>query len=310
MGPGLAGAVLFAALLLCPALTRAQEGGNGRPEARRVVILTLDGISVDGFRTAETPNLDRLFSSGTVSLRTRDVMPSVTLPNYTSHLTGSGPEQHGVMDNDWEKDHCSLPPMVTDEDGYYPSVFSVLKENVPGIRTGFFYNWKNLIYPYNRKYIDEDSLISDTLFVPNYENAVRFMKENRESPTFLFIYSTHTDDFGHTYGWMSPEYIKAIEDADAAIGDFLDEMEKEGLLEGTHFLFVTDHGGEGHGHGGVTERHMNVPWMIAGPGIRRCPDMEEPNNTVNTSSVVLYLFGVEDRQPECWIGHVPMSIFN
>ena len=60
----------------------------GRPKAKRVVLIALDGISVNGFKTARTPCLDELLSQGALSLETRVVMPSVTLPNWTSHLTG------------------------------------------------------------------------------------------------------------------------------------------------------------------------------------------------------------------------------
>ena len=68
-------------------------------KAHRIVLIGLDGISVEGYNTASHPNLDQLFGEGVVSLNTRNVMPSVTLPNWTSHLTGSGPEQHGVISN-------------------------------------------------------------------------------------------------------------------------------------------------------------------------------------------------------------------
>lgn len=77
---------------------------SARPRAKRVVMIALDGISVPGFTTAHTPNLDNLLAQGALSLTTRVVMPSVTLPNWTSHLTGSGPEQHGVVDNGWQID--------------------------------------------------------------------------------------------------------------------------------------------------------------------------------------------------------------
>ena len=82
-------------------------------------------------------------------------MPSVTLPNWTSHLTGSGPELHGVVDNSWTIDKFKLPAIETDSDGYYPSVFKVLKDKKEGIKTAFYYNWPNLIYPYNQKYLDD-----------------------------------------------------------------------------------------------------------------------------------------------------------
>ena len=37
---------------------------------------------------------------------------------------------------------------------------------------------------------------------------------------------------------------------------------------------------------------MIVPWVVEGPGIRKGFEITEPNNTVNTASTVLSLFGV------------------
>lgn len=34
-------------------------------------------------------------------------------------------------------------------------------------------------------------------------------------------------------------------------------------------MFLTDHGGIKHGHGGVSVQEMIVPWGIVGPGIAR-----------------------------------------
>lgn len=105
---------------------------------KRVVMISLDGISVSGFLKAKTPNIDALMAEGALSTSTRVVMPSVTLPNWTSILSGSGPEQHGVVNNGWEIDKFVLPAISTDADGYYPSVFTVVKENVPNIKTAFY----------------------------------------------------------------------------------------------------------------------------------------------------------------------------
>ena len=278
-----------------------------RVKAKRVVLISLDGICVEGYLKAKTPNLDALFAEGCMSLDTRVVMPSVTLPNWTSHLTGSGPEQHGVVDNGWEKTKFTLPATVTDNDGYYPSVFTVLKEAIPQMKTAFYYNWINLLYPYNQKYIDEISYLDQDAYVPNFEKAFSFIKANKNNPTLVFLYSVHTDEVGHKYKWMSPEYIKSIEEADVEIGKLLEKMKKDGLYDDTHFMFLSDHGGREHGHGGVTTDEMLVPWGIVGPGIRKGLKMTEPNNTVNTATTILHLFGVE--QPLSWTGEVPDSIF-
>ena len=273
----------------------------------RVIMIALDGISVEGYKKARTPNLDALMADGALSLATRVVMPSVTLPNWTSHLTGSGPEQHGVVDNGWQIDKFVLPAVKTDTDGYYPSVFTVLKQQVPKIKTAFYYNWINLFYPHNKKYFDEVSYLEKDQYMPNFRKAMDFIIENQKNPTLVFLYSVHTDHAGHGYGWMSSEYIRSIEEADAQIGELIDEMKEKGLYKDTHFMFLSDHGGIKRGHGGVTVDEMIVPWGIAGPKIRKGLIIEEPNNTVNTAAVILRLFKV--KQPLSWVGEVPKSIF-
>lgn len=308
---GLAGTLLLGAATLPQSLTAfaaiPSVPETNRKKSRRVVLLSLDGICVAGFQQAKTPNLDALLASGVLSLDTRVVMPSVTLPNWTSHLTGSAPEQHGVVDNGWTLAKHKLPSVETDADGYYPSVFKVLKEANPHIKTAFYYNWLNLIYPYNQKYLDEVSFLKDDAYLPNYAKAFDFLVKNREEPTLVFLYSVHTDHAGHKYKWMSPEYIRSIEEADVEIGKLIDKMKQEDLYDDTHFMFLSDHGGIEYGHGGVSTDEMIVPWGITGPRIAKGIKMKEANNTVNTASVILRLFQVE--QPLCWTGEVPASIF-
>lgn len=290
------------------ALTTAHPRRKSRnPKAKRVVLIGLDGICLAGFQQAHTPHLDALLAEGVLSIQTRVVMPSVTLPNWTSHLTGSGPEQHGVVDNNWTLTDFKLPAIATDNDGYYPSVFTVLKESDPNIKTAFYYNWLNLIYPYNQKHLDQVSFLKEDAYVPNYDKAFNFLAENRQSPTLVFLYTVHTDHAGHKYKWMSPEYIRSIEEADVEIGKFIDKMKQENLYDDTHFMFLTDHGGIGYGHGGVSVDEMIVPWGMTGPGIAKGRKMEEPNNTVNTASVILHLFQVQ--QPADWTGEVPTTLF-
>ena len=288
---GLAGALaLGSASLSIPAA--AMTDGVGKAKAKRVVLISLDGICVEGFLKARTPNLDALLADGSLSLDTRVVMPSVTLPNWTSHLTGSGPEQHGVVDNSWEISKFKLPAIHTDSDGYYPSVFKILKDAVPQMKTAFYYNWINLFYPYNKKYLDEVSYLKQVALVGGVVGGVG---------------AVHTDHAGHKHKWMSPEYIKSIEEADVEIGKFLEKMKRDGLYKDTHFMFLTDHGGIEYGHGGVSTNEMIVPWGITGPGIRKGFKITEPNNTVNTAATILRLFDVEKPLP--WTGEVLSSIF-
>ncbi len=276
-------------------------------KVKQVILISLDGVSVDGVQRAKAPVIDSLMKAGAFSTSTRVVMPSITLPNWTSMLTGSGPEQHGVVDNGWQLGKYILPPVVKDEDGYYPSVFSVLKTQMPNVRTAFYYNWRELINTYNKKYLDEASFLDNDGYKENYNKAFDFIKENKKNPFLIFLYSGHTDNAGHKHQWKSPAYLKSIEEADVVIGDFMNALRKEGLDKNIHFMFLSDHGGIGSGHGGVTVDEMLVPWSISGPGIKAGFEIEEPNNTINTGAVILQIF--KAKAPRAWLGRVPEGIF-
>ena len=162
------------------------EKGKANKLAKRIIVIGLDGLSVDGYKTARHPNLDQLMANGTLSLSTRPVMPSVTLPNWTSHLTGSGPEQHGVDSNSWTVKEHVLAPIEQDNEGYYPSVFKILKEKVPNMNIGYYYNWGNLINSINQKYLDEINFEEDDKYQKNYNLAFQFVKKHQKIPYINF----------------------------------------------------------------------------------------------------------------------------
>ena len=302
-----AGVAAGAMLSPIPAEAFTRIGKKKGKKAKRVLVIAFDGIRVDGLAQAKTPNIDALIARGSASMQTRDVMPSITLPNFTSILTGAGPEVHGVDRNDWKPQEFRLPAVETDADGYFPSVFKVLKDNVPGVRTAFYWNWKPLIIPYNPKCFDDTLYGEKDAYVPLYDRAMEFLAEHKDEPTMTFLYTVHTDHAGHKHAWMSPEYIQSIEEGDVQVGRMVEFLKDNGMLDDTHIFFITDHGGINYGHGGVSREEMIVPWVIAGPGIKKGFSITEANNTVNTASTILHLFGVE--QPLCWTGEVPMSIF-
>jgi predicted AlkP superfamily pyrophosphatase or phosphodiesterase len=288
-------------IILC-SFVQAQEKNT------HVLVLGLDGFSAEGFKKAKHPNLDRMIADGALSITTRPVMPSVTLPNWTSHFTGSGPEEHGITNNAWTLSTHELSSVETDQEGYYPSIFKVLKDEVKNVKTAYYYNWKELIYPINKKYLDEISFQENDEYLDNYNKTFDFLVKNQKNPTLAFLYSVHTDHAGHGFGWMSPEYIAAIEQADVAIGNLLEKLKKAGLYESTHFLLITDHGGKNKGHGGVSMVEMEVPWAITGPKIKKQGLFTQYNSNKNTSLVLAKIFGAK-KLPFSWTGSAPQFLF-
>lgn len=291
-------------------LLTAIANGAYAQQAQGVVIIGFDGFSAEGFNTIKHPNIDKLFADGVVSVTTRPVMPSVTLPNWTSHLTGSGPEEHGVTNNSWTVAKHELEPIDKDAAGYYPSIFKVLKEQIPNVKTAYYWNWLELVNSMNKKYLDESAFEEKDAYTQNYEKAINFMDANRKNPTLVFLYSVHTDHAGHGFGWMSPEYITAVEKADVAVGDLIKALQAKDLFKNTHFLLITDHGGINKGHGGTSMREMQVPWAAVGPKIKKLGLTDFYNSNKNTALVVAKLFNIkEDKLPKSWTGVAPKVIF-
>ena len=276
--------------------------------AQRVIIIGLDGFSTQGFKAAKHPNIDALFAEGLLSLDTRPVMPSVTLPNWTSHLSGAGTEEHGVTSNAWKIDHHDLNPVEADSEGYFPSVFKLLKEQKPGIKTAFYYNWADLINSMNKKYIDEVAFEDQDGYKKNYAAAVDFMEKNKADPQLVFLYSVRVDHAGHEFKWMSDQYVATIQEADTAIGNLVANLKAKGLYEDTYFLLITDHGGLEKGHGGTSMVEMQIPWAITGPRIKHSGLVHMFNSNRNTSIVIARIFGIK-KLPASWTGQLPDGIF-
>lgn len=273
-------------------------------KTKRVILLGVDGLSTDGIQVAKTPYLNRLIRDGAFTLKARGVMPTVSAPNWGSMLCGAGPEQHGMTKNGWTTNNYTVEATTTDDDGYFPSIFTIIREQMPEAKTAIFYDWNALIDLFNPKYIDSIHFAKD--YEEVYEKAIPYVIESK--PEFAFIYAGHVDHIGHTYQHGSPEYYKSIEDVDAKIGELLNALDKAGLYEETHIIVISDHGGVGYGHGGESMAEIQVPWLIKGPGIIKNRLIAEPVNTYNTASTIAYLFGLQ--QHEHWIGKPVLGAFS
>lgn len=260
-------------------------------------------MGVDGFQKAKTPNLDALASNGAISLKTRAVMPTVSGPNWSSHLLGAGPEQHGITSNGYTVDNYSVEATIKDEDGFFPSIFSLIDEQIPDAKTCFYYDWDALANYFNVSKIDQVEF--SKTFEQTFEKATPWILEN--DPLFSFIYIGHPDEVGHEYKWGSRQYIKAIEDVDKALGRFLASLKTENMFDDTHFIIVSDHGGVKNGHGGLSMAEIEIPWIISGPGILKDKIIEQSNNVYNTASTIAYLLEID--QPYDWIGRPALGAF-
>ncbi|MCR4921853.1 MAG: alkaline phosphatase family protein [Bacteroidaceae bacterium] len=272
---------------------------------RHVLVIAIDGLSTEGLKQAKTPRIDAYLDEAMYTFTSRNVIPSVTLPNWTSHLTGSGPERHGVLNNKWTRQTAELDAVSKDEDGYYPSIFKVLKEEVEDIQVGYYWDWEPLINSMNPRYMDEKNFDKNEDYARNCQKAFDFMTANWEQPTFVFLYTVGVDHAGHKNGWMSKSYIQAIEKVDATIGTLFDRMQENEMYDDSYIIFMTDHGGINKGHGGYSDAEMRIPFAIKGPHIRP-GEIPQQHFTVNTAPIIARIFRAET--PDVWAGRCNIRI--
>ncbi len=274
-----------------------------RTGARHLIIIGIDGLSTDGIQVARTPNIDRLIRDGAFTLSARGVMPTVSAPNWESILCGAGPEQHGVTRNGWTVGNHTIDATAPDAEGYFPSIFSLLKAKRPSAGIAMFYDWEALAELFNPSAIDTKNF-SDGYF-QTFGKAGAWMIV--EKPLLTFIYSGEPDEAGHAFGHGTPEYYRAIERVDSCLGAFLDALTTAGLYQKCNFLLVSDHGGVGKGHGGESMEELQVPWLVAGPGVRKNCMLRNPVDAMQTAATAAYLLGIEPH--EAWIARPVMEAF-
>lgn len=286
---------VFSALLFFSTCLEAQNN-----QLKNVILIGIDGVSAEAFQYASHPVMDDLIKKGVVSLKTRGVMPTVSAPNWATILSGAGPEQHGVTSNNWSLLNQGFEPTIKDNDGYFTSVFSIIRKQMPKANTAMFYDWDWLGTYVNKKLISKEQYIQGYVMITSV--ALNYIK--KEKPVFTFIYYGEPDHVGHTKGFNTSDYYQAISDIDAEIGKIIAALQEAKMWQNTTLIITSDHGGVGYGHGGESMIELEVPWIIAGPGIKKNMLLETNNDNTNTSPTIARILGL--KTPAEWIGR-PVS---
>ncbi|WP_182379883.1 alkaline phosphatase family protein [Nocardioides sp. WS12] len=288
--------VVACSLVLTHAGSTAATPASGRPAASQVTAsepvptaarLALNSkhviaISVDGLNPAaltklgpsKTPNLHKLIvtqGAGTTNARTQIEM-TVTLPNHTSMVTGrrikASAGGHGVT---WNTETSTRT--VQQAAGHpVSSVFE--KVHAAGGRTAVFStkakfalfdrSWPTSV---GRSYIKVEQNGAVTTALRDDLASVR--------RSFYFLHLGLPDQRGHTYGWMSPQYLDGVKRIDLLLGSIMIQVRRDpALSKSTVIILTSDHGGVPgtRDHGKATDpRNFRVPFAFWGAGVDNIP---------------------------------------
>ena len=201
-------------------------------------------------------------NNGSYSLEARSVLPSSSAVNWASMIMGSGPELHGYTE--WGSKTPELPSKVIGKGNIYPTIFSLVDEQLSNTKKGVLYSWGGIGYLFEKNIVDID--FNGKTDEETTQKAIEFIIN--EKPSLTFIHFDQPDGAGHNIGHDTPKYYEEVEKIDVLVGKILTALEKSELMEDTVILFSSDHGGLDKGHGGKTLLEVEIPWIAYGTNIQ------------------------------------------
>jgi predicted AlkP superfamily pyrophosphatase or phosphodiesterase len=253
-----------------------------------VVLFLIDGLRPEAITAENMPVLYALKENkekGGGTMVAKTVVPSSTLPCHMSLFHSVPPERHGIVTNHY------TPPVRP-----IPGLFEVL--SAARKRTAMFYNWEqlrdvarpgSLTFSAYRNMKDpggEDEAIA-------YEATAELFDSGYD---FAFVYFGDTDETGHSFGWLSDEYLQAAAKADTCVG-----MVLESLAETDIIIITADHGGHDRTHGTDSPEDTTIPFIFSGVALTHLQDDASVDVSIlDIAPTVLALLEIE--KPQDWQG--------
>lgn len=276
-----------------------------RHKAKHVVLIAFDGWGAYSMKNAKVPHIRNLMDNGCYTLKKRSVLPSSSAINWASLFNGAGTEIHGYTT--WGARTPEIPSAVTNRNGIFPTIYSILQEQYPKSETGCMFEWSGIKY------------LVDTLSIDHVEQAFRYEQQPDElcvmaekyikekKPTFLAVCFDQLDHVGHSAGHDTPDYYKQLETLDSYVERIVNAIKSAGIYDDTIIMLSADHGGIKKGHGGITLQEMETPFIIAGKNIRQNGEFKELMMQYDVAATIAYVFGL--KQPQAWIGRPMKQVF-
>jgi phosphonoacetate hydrolase len=253
--------------------------------ADHVVVLLLDGCNAnllhDVIEAGEAPNIAGLVARGTAYRQgAMASLPTATLANHTTAVTGVHPGHSGVLHNTWVDRVTGATPDLLSMDQIFWSMRH-LDPDVETLHQAVHRCMPGAFTTATFEFCDTGADLStfamvrergvDTLSAGEVRHldpqaaevsgAYRFMSgvdhvsvtqtieawerhHGNPLPTLSWCSLAVTDEAGHESGPHGALARAAVRDSDARVGDVLAAVERAGVLERTAVLVVADHGME------------------------------------------------------------------
>lgn len=300
------------------AIVSSCQQATGSTQPNIVIIMADDlgygDIGVYGASLISTPNIDRMSSEG-IRLDSFYASANVCTPSRGGLLTGRYPVRLGLTadvarptnDIGLPRDEITIARALKDL-GYSTALIGKWHlgsqpQHAP-LNYGFdsFYGLlhSNDMHPlelYHNTLVIEDPVDQTTLTQRYTDEAVRFIKANREQPFFLYLPHTFPHTPLYTAAPFEGEsaaglYGDTVETLDWSTGQILDTLDSLGLDDNTLVIFTSDNGPWFEGSAGHLRDRKGASWEggMRVPFIARWPDIIPAGQVSNEAAMNIDLF--------------------
>lgn len=240
-------------------------------------------VSVDGLRPdvifPHAPTIQRLRHSGADARNSRTISKSTTLPSHASMVSGVDHDQHGLSFNSY---HPERGPIR------FPTIFSEAEK--AGLSVRLFAGKRKLellVTDAQKEHFQLGGVYCNRVT----ELAVPYLRA--AEPGIVFIHFADPDGAGHTYGWLSEEYMHAVRRADRCVRELVDVIRSREDGIRITMLVTSDHGGHNHGHGSRRADDRNIPWLMWGEAVAPRTRIKRAVLNTDTAATVLHTLGLK-----------------
>lgn len=251
------------------------------PSAKRVLIVSFDGLRPDAIAAANMVNVQGLIQNGAFTLNAQTITPSLTLPAHASMLVGTCPAKHIVRWNEYvPQNGFALGTDIFDL-AHAAGMWTVMVAGKEKLR--------QITEPASTDYfefVDKTDKIKDSTSVLRLALA-----QINNDFGLMFVHFAEGDIEGHENGWMSRAQLGVYEREDKGLGLLLQALKDNGMYESTMIIVTSDHGGHDTTHGTDLPEDMTIPWIISGPRI--VPgELSTQVYTLDTAATTAFVLGL------------------
>lgn len=219
-------------------------------EARRVVVVLIDGLRDDASRTMSS--ISGLRARG-ADVHLTVPQPSLSYPTWTTIMTGAPQQISGVTTN-WFEGPVKVETLLDVAAGSGRTVVVSGPKDLDEMFRASEVATATALSEWSYEEYASAGIVDDALALDAEVGGA----------DFIFVLLPDVDNAGHDFGGSSPEYADVVSKVDADLTRLID-----GLDDGaTTFVVLPDHGHiDTGGHGGWEDPVIHTFAALAGPGV-------------------------------------------